>query len=820
MRRISFGVFLIAMSTLALELLLARVFDAILITNISYFIVTSAVFAFGLAGIYVSLNPLPAAQDVRSLAVRLALVLAVVAALLVPIINALPFDPLQAFKAPLRQSFYLLGIYLTMIVPFFVSGYLLIAVFSTYSKKIQVLYFWDLAGAGIGAVIILPFIPMIGPGGLTLCVAATALVAASLFSHRRKATVACLAGAAVLVVVPFTLMPRYIDFDNHMEKRSVVADKKAGRLEVTKWDPVSKIEVLDDPLEAAPAAKPNPWRATGGDRKHIAYDGGNQSSFFYKFDGDLEKLRKAIDNDRMVARQQFWQISVPAADYLKRDTGHRVLVIGSAGGHDTKAALMYGARQVDAIELVSAVVDLGKNQYANYIGNIFSRPGVHAQAGEGRSFLRATGQRYDVIQIHSNYTSSSIAQGTGALAPSYLQTVEAYQEYFEHLTDDGVLQVNHHSYPRMITAAAVAWKRMGRGDFQKHVAVFETPIEKHSPTLLIKMSPWTEHEMADLKAYLSPQNLPELYSYKLVENPLHPEESFLSSAFYSGDLPKSISDRMPVRVTPITDDHPYFDLLRKRIGKLVVDPTNFVNEGMISIPNMQLKGGFVPMDLVHLIGISILSIVFMCLFVFVPLRFSAVGREEGAKAIPLLVYFSCLGAGFIIFELVFIQKLMQLIGSPLYTYSTVLFALLLSSGLGSLASGRVAPAGANRWRIPFMAIVALCLVFTLVESSVFRFGLGFALPGRMLTAALLISPIGFFLGMPFPLGILAIEGGPKGSVAWAWGMNGVFTVIGGVLSVFLGLAFGFTVTLLIAMGFYVLATIAYPKLDVVQRLGM
>ena len=818
MRRIYPGIFLITLATLALELLLTRVFDVILNPNLSYFIVTSAVFAIGLAGIYVALRPLTPERDIRPLITRLSLALAGVSILLIPVINALPFDPDELFKTPLRQMAYFIGIYLALIAPFFLSGLILIAIFSTYAAKIQTLYFWDLIGAGIGCALIIPFIPMIGPGGLIFCAAGVVLLAAALFSRNARLSITCVMAAIGVIVVPFLHMPQYFDFDNHQEHRGIVADKALGRLEVTRWDPISKIEVINKPWSPDQLETTGRWW-TGGDRKHIAYDGGMQSSFFYKFDGDLPALRKAIERDRMVAREQFWQISVLAADYLKRDTGHRVLVIGSAGGHDTKAALMYGASHVDAVELVSAVVDLGKNRYADYMGHIFNRPQVNSVAGEGRSFLRASHQRYDVIQIYSNHISSSIANGNGALGPVYLQTSEAYREYFEHLTDDGILQVNHHVFPRMITTAALAWKQMGRTDFRKHVVVFETPVEDNLPTLLIRMTPWTEQQIADLKALLSPSGLDPYYSYTLVENPLDPGQSFLSDAFYSGEFPPSVARRVPINVTPRTDDNPYFNLLRKHIGILKPDPKNFLDNATMKIVNRQVRKGFIPMDLIHLIGISFVSLFFMCLFVFVPLRFSAVGRQEESKAIPVLVYFACLGCGFIMIELVLIQKFMQLIGSPLYTYSTVIFMLLMASGLGSLMSEKVAPAGTARWRLPFAAIIATVISFTLLQSWAFNLGLALPLVGRIFVAAIMIFPIGFFLGMPFPLGILAITSRPPGAVAWAWGMNGAFTVIGGVLSVFLSVAFGFTVSLLIATVIYLLAAFFYRALSPAQQAG-
>lgn len=814
MRRLCIGVFLVAMSTLALELLLTRVFDVILTSNLAYFIVTSAVFAIGLAGIYTSLRPIPSGDAVRPLLTKLAIGFAVWSALLVPIINALPFAPDDKLtKEPVSQVLYFIGIYLTLLIPFFLAGYILIAVFSTYARRIQTLYFWDLVGAGIGCALIVPVIPMVGPGGLTLVIAGVGLIAAALFATSRKVAGACVAAAVVIAAVPFIYMPNYIDFTNYEDHRGIVEDKALGRLEITKWDPISKIDVLDKPY--TPAEYEKSWRWwTGGDRKHIAYDGGSQSSFFYKFDGDLTKLRKDIEADRMFARQQFWQISVPLANYLKRDTGHEVLVIGAAGGHDTKGALMYGASHVDSIELVGAVLALGKGKYAAYTGNFFNNPKADIRQGEGRSFLRASHKKYDVIQIHSNHTSSSIAAGNGAIAPVYLQTVQAYREYFTHLKDDGILQINHHMYPRMITTAAVAWKQLGFKDFKKHVVIFTTPVEHNLPTVLFKMTPWTQTELDAIDGFLNQPGIDPFYGYKFEEHPLDVSKSFLPEVFYSGDLPKDITDKMSVDVTPVTDDNPYFNLLRKRIEVLQPDPEHYVSAAMVQIPNDQMKKGNVPMDMIHLIGISIVSVVFVTLFVFLPLRFSTIGRAEGTKPWPLLVYFSCLGLGFIVIELTFIQKFMQLIGSPLYTYSTVIFVLLLASGLGSLLSEKIVPTESGRWRIPFFAIIAMVILFALVEKTMFNFGLQFDLPGRIAVAAVLLFPVGFFLGMPFPLGVLAIESRPKGAIAWAWGMNGAFTIVGGALSVVLSVKFGFTVTLLVSMLIYALAALVFPRLAV------
>ncbi len=189
MRRLSFGVLLIALSTLVLELMLTRAFDVTLTPNLSYFVVSLAVFSFGLAGIYATLRPIPVEADIRGRLVGCCVGFAAAVLLLHPIINALPLDFYRVVKAPVETLAAFGALYLTLLVPFFLAGYVLIAIFSKYAAKIQRLYFWDLVGAGLGTVLVIPFILQIGPGGLIVCAAALGLVAAALISESRTATV-------------------------------------------------------------------------------------------------------------------------------------------------------------------------------------------------------------------------------------------------------------------------------------------------------------------------------------------------------------------------------------------------------------------------------------------------------------------------------------------------------------------------------------------------------------------------------------------------------------------------------------------------------
>src|SRR5262249_41446819 len=152
------------------------------------------------------------------------------------------------------------------------------------------------------------------------------------------------------------------------------------------------------------------------------------------------------------------------AHWLKRDKSAQTLVIGSAGGQETLAALTWGASHVDAVEMVCTVIAAGKGKYRDFIGGIFDNSRVTTHCDEGRNFLAHSNNRYDVIQIHSNHTTSSIANGSGDVMPIYLQTVESYRDYFSHLAPNGILQVNYFVYPRMISTAAEAWSQFAPGE--------------------------------------------------------------------------------------------------------------------------------------------------------------------------------------------------------------------------------------------------------------------------------------------------------------------------------------------------------------------
>jgi hypothetical protein len=789
------------MTTLMVELALVRVFDVIWHANMAYMIITMVMFCFGLSGVFLSLWPVSEKAGVHRLLTILAVIFGISVIAPLPVLNNLPINFSGFYASPLKTSVMFLLMYFFLALPFFIAGLILTIIFSCYSSKIQKLYFWDLLGAAIGCLILIPFLPVIGPGGVLFVGCGAGFIAAALFSSK-KATTALLAAAGIIFfIVPFyrslssdNLADRYFEFKHHIAKRGVKGDIAKGRLEVSYWDPISKVDIIDQQR----------W-------KHVAYDGGSQSSFIFPFDGDYEALRRSLPES---TGKNFGGQNVYISHAIKEGTKPNVLVIGSAAGQETKAALTFGASHVDAVEMVGFVLKAGKELYQKYNGGIYTDPRVSTHRAEGRSFLRSSSQQYDIIQIYSNHTSSSIAAGSGAMATTYLQTTEAYKEYFTHLADDGILHINHHVYPRMITTAARAWKELGRKNFRAHVLVFSVKnIRENLPTLLIRMTPWTEAEVTLLRSWFWGHT-------EMVEDPFLPGKSMLSDEFYSGDISAETAALVPFRVVAATDDRPYFNFLRKEwVRYKRAYPEKYMDYSTAALLSSQYvvrspvtkqyETRLIPTDVVHLFVTSGASIVFACLFIFLPLLFARAGRVRWPYKFHSLGYFSCLGAGFIMIELVFIQIFMKLIGFPLYTYSVVVFALLVAAGLGSYCSSLLKITPARLWGLPFAGLLLSTALFLLIYQPYFTYFLTLPLAMRILAAIVLLVPPGFFMGMCFPLGILTIKDQPSGAVAWAWGMNGLFTVIGGILSVIISIYLGFSVTLLCGMSIYLLACLLY-----------
>jgi hypothetical protein len=220
-----------------------------------------------------------------------------------------------------------------------------------------------------------------------------------------------------------------------------------------------------------------------------------------------------------------------------------------------------------------------------------------------------------------------------------------------------------------------------------------------------------------------------------------------------------------------------------------------------------------PIAEVTLLLILAQSIVLAAVLILIPLfRYSKQGLQFRNKW-RWLGYFACLGLGFIMIEISFIQRFTLYLGQPVYTLAVIIAGLLLFTGIGSYFSSTINIDSNGLVKKYLPALLVVLLLTSFVTPMLFRSTIQWRLPVRITLTLLLVAPMGVLLGIPFPTGIKTVSRISEAFIPWAWGVNGFFTVIGSVGAVILGMMLGFKMVILLATAFYAIAIFLVPKKD-------
>ena len=299
--------------------------------------------------------------------------------------------------------------------------------------------------------------------------------------------------------------------------------------------------------------------------------------------------------------------------------------------------------------------------------------------------------------------------------------------------------------------------------------------------------------------------------YYSPDEPLAPQKgppNLLREILSAPDL-RTVYASNTIELFPATDDRPFFNepvrwsSLRPYMFKRVL------REGSQGV-DIQ------PVAQVTLSVLFVQAVIVAAFLILLPLaRLSQQGLRAPHKW-SFLTYFAGLGLGFIMIEIVFLQRFSLFLGEPVYTFAVVLASLLIFTGIGSFLTARFR--GGRSWILTatMLAIVAVLLVTTIAMPWAFSATLGLSLSWHIAIATALIAPLAILLGMPFPMGLRIVAEESPTLVPWAWGVNGFCTVIGSVGAMILGMAFGFNVVLAVAGGCYIAALVAM----MMPRFGM
>ncbi len=299
--------------------------------------------------------------------------------------------------------------------------------------------------------------------------------------------------------------------------------------------------------------------------------------------------------------------------------------------------------------------------------------------------------------------------------------------------------------------------------------------------ILAKKEPFGEEEIASAKSFARRHRF-DLVHYPGIRraeanrfNVLRDDRYYNSFARLLGNEHR-LYDGYEYDVRPPRDDRPFFF----HFFKWAQTPTVLALLGKTWQP---FGGSGYLIVLALLVVVTLLALALVLLPALVIRSRGARGGSGGWRP---MTYFAALGFGFLFVEVALIQRFIVFLEHSSQAFAIVLFGLLVFSGAGSALSGRL------RWRPAVALLAGVIAVYPLILSKTFGAFVGGPLGVRLVVTLVLLAPLGFLMGVPFPRGLQALGDAETSRRALAWGVNGFTSVVGAVLAAMISLSWGFT----------------------------
>ena len=676
----------------------------------------------------------------------------------------------------MSSLFNLIGLYIVLIFPFFFGGLVISLILTHFSKKVSKLYFYDLIGASLGAVGVIFLLKYTGgPNGLiliSLLGMLNALILSIYFKFKKSTTFIFILAIAILClfIIGMTANTFTLEFTRGSED---------GEKEFSKWNAISRIDLY------------------GNDDGKIILIDSDASTSVLRIREDITELSEFSDEIHAMVYQ------------VKTDS--EALIIGVGGGKDVVTALLAN-NTVVGVEINDIIInDLMFGKLSDFSGNLYSRDDVTIVLDEGRSYIRSSEEKYDVIQMSLVDTWAATAAGAFTLTENNLYTVESFIEYLTHLEDDGIFTSTRYTYEkpqetvRLIGIALEAMDQIGIENPENNIVLIKekliypegverprTPIEG-TANFMVKRSAFTEQEVETLTAKAEEQG------FEVIYNPFEQQDNVFNNLILSENR-EEFYENYTLDVTPPTDDKPFFFYTLK-----FKDTFNLfkLTSGQYE-SEIFLKTN---LGLFILLGTFILTLILALIFLLGPLLFLKIRdlKTNRTTKLIILLYFAALGLGFILIEISMMQKFILFLGHPIYALGVILASLLVFSGIGSYTTDGIKKENLKRsMGRNLIALIILVILYLFILQPIFTTFIGNALISRIIISVLLLFPMGIIMGRFFPLGIRYIDDDYHQMIPWAWSVNGTTSVVGSVVAILLAINLGFNLTILIGLASYLL----------------
>ncbi|MCX6153468.1 MAG: hypothetical protein NT007_04855 [Candidatus Kapabacteria bacterium] len=736
-------IFALSLTVISIETIWTRIFSAEFFYTFAFLILSLSVFGLSLGGLALRLFKFYSGNGKFELMLNLTALSVLIGP---PLVFILDVD----FSKIFSSLFSFIGIIFLVLIlgsTFFFAGVALAKLFKENNQDMPKLYMYDMLGAGLGAVVSIIAMNLLQtPLASTLI--AFPLLALNIISKDSKNK-----------IFPSALVALMLLLAMFSENILGVKDEKKAQLIFTHWDALAKLKIY----------KYN-------DMYRGLHTDNSSSSTVIGFDGNYNRP-DSIKYDFGIN-----------AEYLvkKFNKNCTFLALGAGGGKDVLQALLAGAKEVHAVEVNSYINYLmTEGSLAAFSGSIYNDPRVIVVNEDARSYIRRFDNKFDYIFSHSANTYAALASGAFALAENYLFTTEAFKDYWKALSPNGFLMVEHQFYvPRMVSELISALKELNIKDYKNHFAMYKSK-EWHREIILVSKAPLTNEIInnAFMNLDSTPKNILELVY------PARPgrENQTLNQIVLQGW--QEIQKEVHIDLSPTNDDRPFIAQLG--LWK------NFSMKNANSVEKTEFSGFPLSKALIVIILLIFLLIV-------IPVNLIPYFRKKEKKLnISAWLYFFAIGMGYMIIEVVLIQKYTLFIGASIYSFITVLVTLLLATGIGARYSENFPK------YLPFILIVTWLLLDIFVfRHLLYSFG-SFTLAPRIALTAILIFPVGFFMGAPFPYAARKVGD----LIDWGFAVNGAASVFGSVIIMLIAFAYGFSVCLAIAALIY---TVSYFLLGTIK----
>ncbi len=859
------AVAMISASALAYEILLMRLFSIIQWHHFAYMIISLALLGYGVSGVFLALNRDRLAQHFPTAIMTNMLLFSLSAPACFLLTQQIPFNPAEMLWTPV-QLLNLCSIYLILALPFFFAANVVGLSLYHYKNRVSSIYAADLSGAGIGSVGVILLLSFLFPEKILTALMLSGLFATLLVSSytfqapKHWAIASVIIGLAVIFIPSGWIALKVTPYKSLNQLLQVPGTKIIDRYS----SPLGLIDVVKSeitPLRHAPglslnaSAEPPEQLAVFTDADNMTaitrYNGKPETlgyldqttsalPYHLKQLSDILILGAGTGSDVLQANYHAIkhidavELNPQVIDLVQRkyagfagyiySGAHVDVHIDEARGYLAATGKTYDLVNISLLDAFGAsaagLYSMAENylyteqaiqEYLRHVspdGYLSITRWIKIPPRDEAKLLATVVNALKKVNLRNNTVDLSSTkpspEGEGWVTTAWMQEVEQRMEQLPRGNQNKEESLFSPPHPGLLPEGE------GANTVQPDQQIIMIRGWQTS-TLIIKNGVVSADEIKRLKQFCNERSFDLVYYPGISEPEVNrfnvQQQPYLYEAAVAllGNQSQAFIDAYKFNIEPATDDRPYlFHFFKWRT--------------LPEIVSLLATGGSFLLESGYLLLITALvqAMLASLLLIALPLWLwkSRLGIEPGSGShLQMLVYFFCLGLAFLFIEIAFIQKFILILHHPLYAITVVLSTFLLSAGAGSYFSTNLSSGPEkSAFMLPMAAIGLLSIGYSLGFEAIAESLLKTGNLSRYLFSIVLIAPLGFFMGMPFPMALAKISQTAPALIPWAWGINGCASVISAILATLIAMQFGFTVLIFLAVVLYGVAAWCFPRL--------